>query len=75
MVSDFRNICLIIKGGKDYNKATTYITEKFLAQNERSKAVYTHITTATDTQNINVVFNAVKDVVLQKVFKKSGLDL
>jgi len=61
-------------GGKDYNKASQYIQERFLAQNENpSKIVYPHITCATDTGNITVVFNAVKDIILRKALDSAGI--
>jgi len=57
-------------GGKDYEAAIAYITDQFLKQNEStSKEVFVHVTTATDTDNINVVFSAVKDIILRKMLK------
>eukprot|EP01116_Phalansterium_solitarium_P019208 TRINITY_DN52_c2_g1_i2.p1 TRINITY_DN52_c2_g1~~TRINITY_DN52_c2_g1_i2.p1 ORF type:complete len:173 (+),score=56.26 TRINITY_DN52_c2_g1_i2:149-667(+) len=64
------------KGGKNYNNAIEYITEKFLSQNENpSKQVYVKVTTATDTGNIQVVFDAVKDIILQKLLQSTGLGM
>lgn len=61
-------------GGKDYEKALTYIREKFLALNQNPKKhIYVHPTCATDTQNIAVVFNAVKDIILHKLLDQSGI--
>jgi hypothetical protein len=34
--------------------------------------VYHHITCATDTQNVEVVFNATKDIILRKNLMRSG---
>jgi len=63
-------------GGCDYDKATAFIKDKFLAQNEQPKKhIYTQITCATDTENIQVVFNAVKDVILHRVLDDSGLGI
>ena len=51
-------------GGCDYDKAVSFIQEKFLAQNENPrKLIYPNITEATDTKNIEVVFTAVQDIV------------
>jgi len=61
-------------GGKDYTTAMTYITQQFLAQNENiKKPIYPHVTCATDTPNIIVVFNAVKDIVLRKALDNAGI--
>jgi len=63
-------------GGCDYDNATAFIKDKFLAQNEQPKKhIYTHITCATDTDNVQVVFNAVKDVILHRVLDDSGLGI
>lgn len=39
----------------------------------QSKSIYTHITCATDTHNVTVVFSAVKDIILRKNLGKVGL--
>ena len=36
------------------------------------KIVYHHITCATDSQNVQVVFNACKDIILRGNLKDSG---
>jgi len=64
------------EGGCNYDNALAYIRDKFLAQNENPKKhIYTHATCATDTGNIQVVFNAVKDIILHKVLDDSGLGI
>jgi GTPase SAR1 family protein len=61
-------------GGLNYDNAVSFIKDKFLAQNENPKKhIYTHTTCATDTDNVQVVFNAVKDIVLQKILEESGI--
>jgi hypothetical protein len=37
-----------------------------------TKQIYPHVTCATDTQNIRFVFDAVKDILLQKAMIQSG---
>jgi len=37
------------------------------------KQIYTHVTCATDTNNMRVVFNAVKDIVIRKNLQQGGL--
>lgn len=63
-------------GGLNYENAVEFIKDKFLSQNENPrKHIYTHVTCATDTDNINVVFNAVKDIILQKILDESGITM
>jgi len=61
------------KGGLNYANAATYIKNTFLAQCETKKQVYVHETCATDTDNISVVFNAVKDIVLNQTLTDAGM--
>merc|ERR1712029_290150 len=45
--------------------------QKFLAVNpDAERGVYSHFTTAIDTENIKVVFCAVKDTIMQKALAK-----
>jgi len=61
-------------GGLNYENAVNFIRDKFLAQNENPrKHIYTHLTCATNTDNISVVFNAVKDIVLQQILQETGM--
>jgi len=63
-------------GGLNYDNAVPFIKDKFLSQNENPKKhIYTHVTCATDTENVNVVFNAVKDIVLQKMLEETGMSM
>uniref|UniRef100_A0A7S2R775 Uncharacterized protein n=1 Tax=Mucochytrium quahogii TaxID=96639 RepID=A0A7S2R775_9STRA len=53
--------------------AHEWIINKFMIQNHSdSKEVYHHITCATDTQNVETVFNACKDIILKGNLKSSG---
>jgi len=64
------------RGGLDYDKASAYLRQQFIAQNENpKKAIYPHFTTATDTENVSFVFNAAKDVVLQQTLADTGMAL
>jgi len=61
-------------GGLQYQPAVDWIRDKFLAQNENSaKNIYPQVTCATDTDNVNVVFNAVKDTILRKALDSAGI--
>jgi len=51
-----------------------YIKDKFLElNNNKTKQVYAHFTCATDTNNIMVVFNAVRDIILNHTLDKIGM--
>jgi len=63
-------------GGKNYDSAVAFIKNKFVeASQNKQKPIYCHITTATDTKNIQVVFNAVKDILLRRMVQETGLDM
>ncbi|KAF9256026.1 heterotrimeric G-protein alpha subunit, GPA3-like protein [Marasmius fiardii PR-910] len=61
------------KGGNDINKAAKFILWKFMQLNRARLSVYPHLTQATDTTNIRVVFAAVKETILQNALKDSGI--
>lgn len=61
-------------GPNNFEAGTSYIRDKFLDLNEnKSKTIYAHLTCATDTNNILVVFNAVRDIILNKTLVKIGV--
>ncbi|KAH6897831.1 heterotrimeric G-protein alpha subunit, GPA3-like protein [Coprinopsis sp. MPI-PUGE-AT-0042] len=60
-------------GGTDINKAAKYILWKFMQANRARLSVYPHLTQATDTTNIRLVFAAVKETILQNALKDSGI--
>jgi hypothetical protein len=63
---------------KDYTGPNTYdagialIQDTFHAK-AKNKLIYTHITCATDTNNMKVVFDAVKDIVIRAALNDVGL--
>eukprot|EP00967_Tisochrysis_lutea_P121109 scaffold199278_cov33-Tisochrysis_lutea.AAC.2 len=65
---------------KDYNGANTpeecteYLKQLFLKQiKPGGMPCYTHVTTATDTNNVKFVFNAIVNIVLEDNIRSSGL--
>lgn len=60
-------------GGDDINKAAKYILWRFMQANRARLSVYPHLTQATDTTNIRLVFAAVKETILQNALKDSGV--
>ncbi|XP_013786823.1 guanine nucleotide-binding protein G(i) subunit alpha isoform X1 [Limulus polyphemus] len=62
-------------GNNTYEEAAAYIQMKFENLNRRkdTKEIYTHFTCATDTNNIQFVFDAVTDVIIKNNLKDCGL--
>lgn len=62
-------------GADTYEEASAYIQMKFEQLNKRKdqKEIYTHFTCATDTGNIQFVFDAVTDVIIKNNLKDCGL--
>ncbi|KAF8635781.1 hypothetical protein AX17_003857 [Amanita inopinata Kibby_2008] len=60
-------------GGKDANKAAKYILWRFMQVNRPRLSVYPHLTQATDTTNIRLVFAAVKETILSNALRDSGI--
>lgn len=58
------------KGAQTFQEASSFIRDRFLELNEnRDKTIYTHLTCATDTTNIIIVFNAVRDILLGRALQ------
>ncbi len=61
-------------GDNSYAHACEYIKDSFESRNRnKEKQIYTHITCATDTDNIAAVFNAVKDIIIRQSLNDAGL--
>eukprot|EP00823_Brevimastigomonas_motovehiculus_P000017 TRINITY_DN1004_c2_g1_i1.p1 TRINITY_DN1004_c2_g1~~TRINITY_DN1004_c2_g1_i1.p1 ORF type:complete len:359 (-),score=68.04 TRINITY_DN1004_c2_g1_i1:653-1729(-) len=61
-------------GDNSYDNASQYIKDQFESRNRnKDKQVYTHVTCATDTDNIATVFNAVKDTIIRQSLNDAGL--
>jgi len=62
------------QGGSDYDKATKYISDKFMEKNRNSKRqIYPHLTCATDTGNIKIVWKFCRDIVLRIALEIIGV--
>ncbi|KAJ9065511.1 guanine nucleotide-binding protein subunit alpha, variant 2 [Entomophthora muscae] len=62
------------KGGSDFDQGANYFRSQFEGLNKiQSKHVYTHFTCATDTNNIQFVMAAVKDILMQTNLRQIGL--
>jgi len=65
---------VVIKGGADYELASTFLQDKFLSLNATpAKQIYSHFTCATDVDQIKVVMQAVYDIVVQANLRECGL--
>ncbi|KAF9186285.1 Guanine nucleotide-binding protein alpha-2 subunit [Haplosporangium sp. Z 767] len=60
-------------GGPDIGKAAKYILWRFTQTNRARLHIYPHMTQATDTLNVRLVFAAVKETILQNALKDSGI--
>ncbi|CAL8259142.1 unnamed protein product [Gadus morhua 'NCC'] len=62
-------------GTSTYEEAAAYIQCQFEDLNRRkdTKEIYTHFTCATDTKNVQFVFDAVTDVIIKINLKECGL--
>jgi guanine nucleotide-binding protein G(i) subunit alpha len=58
----------------DYDAGVSYFLQKFLSQNKSPSdhQIYYHVTCATDTNNVRIVFNSCKDIILRENLKNSG---
>lgn len=62
------------KGENDFDLASNYIMQRFISLNSSSeKQVYTHLTCATDTEQVKFVMTAVNDIILQSNLRDVGL--
>ncbi|KAG7282588.1 hypothetical protein CRUP_018707, partial [Coryphaenoides rupestris] len=63
------------KGQNTYEEAAVFVQRQFedLNRNKETKEIYSHFTCATDTSNIQFVFDAVTDVIIQNNLKYIGL--
>jgi GTPase SAR1 family protein len=62
-------------GDNSYDDALNFIVRLFQSKNESStqRVIYTHVTCATDTSNVQAVFNAVKDIIIRRSLVDGGL--
>uniref|UniRef100_A0A8D0GW38 G protein subunit alpha transducin 3 n=1 Tax=Sphenodon punctatus TaxID=8508 RepID=A0A8D0GW38_SPHPU len=62
-------------GSNTFEDAGNYIKNQFLDLNLRKedKEIYSHMTCATDTQNVKFVFDAVTDIIIKENLKDCGL--
>lgn len=70
----FVNGDVVVVGAQEYGEAAAYIQAQFEAKNKSTtKEIYCHMTCATDTHNIQFVFDAVTDVIIANNLRNCGL--
>ena len=57
----------------DFEHAVSFIQSKFLALNYSGLPIYTHLTCAMDTRQIETVFAAIRETILSRALKDTGL--
>lgn len=64
-----------ISGKNTYEEASAFIRKRFEGLNQRpeAKEIYTHFTCATDTSNVQFVFESVSDIIIKNNLKDCGL--
>jgi len=64
-------------GDSSYETSVAYIRDKFTDVidpiTEERRDIYCHVTTATDTKNVMVVFDAVRDFIISQALRGCGL--
>jgi GTPase SAR1 family protein len=61
------------EGDNTYEDASNFIRKKFLEVNKQPRDIFAHLTCATDTKNVERVFDACKRVILKRNLEKLGL--
>lgn len=60
-------------GGDDFAQASKFMLWRFKQANRAELVLYPHLTCATDTSQIKVVFSAVKDTLIKNSLKNTGI--
>lgn len=68
---------LAVLGKSSYEQQANYVSDRFIAMaphapSDEPKPIYTHFTNATDTRNIDRVFESCIDVVFKVSMEKVG---
>mmetsp|Transcript_4991 Transcript_4991/g.12437 ORF Transcript_4991/g.12437 Transcript_4991/m.12437 type:complete len:351 (+) Transcript_4991:81-1133(+) len=73
VTSPMKEIFPDYNGDDDPEKGIGFIRGKFLERNRTKKQVVTHVTCATDTSNIRVVFNTVRKAIMHQAMQVNEL--
>jgi len=58
-------------GGCNYDNAIEYLKKKLNSVIQNTRPAYIHVTCATDTENINFVFQASADIIMHSILKEA----
>lgn len=61
-------------GGCNAEAAQQYLIDRFLELSRRDRPILHHVTTATDSHNIKVVFKACKESIMRDNLRRAGLE-
>jgi len=60
-------------GPQTFDAGAAFLQQEFLKRNHHKKPIYCHVTCATDTRTMSVVFTGVKDIVVRGALEHAGL--
>lgn len=68
-------IWVVLSGQNTYEETAAFIKLQFenLNRAPKQKDIYTHFTCATDTNNVEFVFDSISDVVMKSNLREIGL--
>lgn len=73
-VLDIRVWLIYCIGSQEYSETAAFIQAQFESKNKsENKEIYCHQTCATDTENVQFVFDAVTDVIIANNLRGCGL--
>ena len=74
LIFSLNSFLCLIAGPDTFDEGAKYVRKQFESKNVNDdKEIYVHLTCATDTENINFVFNAVTDTIIANNLKGCGL--
>lgn len=73
-MTPYLSVVSVSIGPNTYVEGISFITSQFKSKNKSpNKEVYSHVTCATDTNNMQFVFDAASDVIITDSLRRSGL--
>ena len=60
-------------GGNDYEAGISFIQQQFVGCNRNAhKKIFAHVTQATSTENVKVVFDSAKEIIIAQNLERLG---
>jgi len=61
------------EGGNNFEEGHKFIQDKFMVLNRNAnKKIFAHVTCATDTENVKIVFDAAKEIIISQNLERLG---